>query len=121
MNTEEDFGFQREQGPEILQDLDIIHSNLSGYHRVLIVEGPASRDIQDPFHVAKHIVSNLKTNASHRDITKPIIIVTQGDPHAEKEISAITKHVADKLKVKRCLICIEDRTDSNHAKGADPA
>lgn len=121
MNAEKNFCFQREQGPEILQDLDIIHTNLSGCHRVLIVEGPASRDIQDPFHVAKHIVSNLKTHASHRDITKPIIIVTQGDHHAEKEISAITKHVADKLKVKRCLVCRGDHNDSNHTNGADPA
>lgn len=115
---EKNFGFQQEQGPEILQDLDTIHSTLSGYHPVLI-EGPASRDIRDPFHVAKRIVSNLKIYASHRDITKPIIIVTRGDSHAEKGISAITRLVAEELKVKRLLVCIDDHIDSNHAKGAD--
>jgi len=115
----ENFRSQQEhQGPRILQDSDTIHSTLSAYHPVLI-EGPASKDTRDPIAVAKRIVSNLKTHVSHRDITKPIIIVTQGDPHAETGISAITRHVADELKVKRCLVCIDDHIDSNHAQGAD--
>jgi len=48
-------------------------------------------------------------------MTKPVIVVTQGDPLAERGISAITRNVASRLGVKRCLVYCNPK----HALDAD--
>ncbi len=52
-------------------------------------------------------------------MTKPIILMSQGDPLKERGISAITRNVAEGLGVKRCLICLDDDINPNHTLRAD--
>ncbi|KAL9186370.1 hypothetical protein ACHAXT_005608 [Thalassiosira profunda] len=69
--------------------------------------------------VASQIVANLRTHWEERNVTKPPILITQGDPLTEKGISAITRIVAEELGVKRCLICLDADIDPEHAQLAD--
>ena len=102
---------------QLLTNLLSIQSTLSPFHPLLI-EGPSS-DTRDPSHVASKIVSNLRSHWKQRNITKPILLITQGDPLTEKGISAITRKVADELGVKRCLVCLDESIDKEHAVLAD--
>ena len=52
-------------------------------------------------------------------MTKPVILITQGDPLTERGISAITRHVADGLKTKRVLVCLDEDIDPEHSILAD--
>ena len=101
----------------ILRSTLAIQSALSPYHPLLI-EGH-SRDTRDPSLVANQIVANLRRSWRDRNITKPPILITQGDPLTEKGISAITRIVASELGVKRCLVCLDDYIDPEHAQLAD--
>lgn len=101
----------------ILRNLFTIRSTLSQYHPLLI-EGH-TKDSRDPSQVASRIVSSLQSHFDERNITKPIILISQGDPLTEKGISAITRHVAETLNIKRCLICLDQDIDENHMKLAD--
>ena len=101
----------------ILRSLLSIQSTLSPYHPLLI-EGH-TRDARDPSMVATQIVTNLRRSWGERNITKPPILITQGDPLTERGISAITRLVAQELGVKRCLICLDENIDAEHAKLAD--
>mmetsp|Transcript_27771 Transcript_27771/g.50144 ORF Transcript_27771/g.50144 Transcript_27771/m.50144 type:complete len:208 (+) Transcript_27771:25-648(+) len=78
-----------------------------------------SRDTRDPAIVATQIVSNLRQSWTERNVTKPPILITQGDPLTERGISAITRLVASELGVKRCLICLDDDIDAEHSRLAD--
>lgn len=101
----------------ILRSVLSIQSTLSPYHPLLI-EGH-TRDTRDPALVANQIVKNLRQSWSERNITKPPILISQGDPLTEKGISAITRIVASELGVKRCLICLDEDIDPQHSILAD--
>lgn len=101
----------------LLTNLLSIQSTLSPFHPLLI-EGP-SKDNRDPSHVASQIVSDLRSHWKRRNVTKPILLITQGDPLTERGISAITRLVADELNVKRCLVCLDEHIDSQHSVLAD--
>jgi hypothetical protein len=101
----------------LLTNILSIQSTLSPFHPLLI-EGPSS-DTRDPSIVASQIVSNLRSHWKERNISKPILLITQGDPLTETGISAITRKVADELGVKRCLVCIDEDIDAEHAVLAD--
>eukprot|EP00970_Alexandrium_tamarense_P006210 scaffold1052_cov198-Alexandrium_tamarense.AAC.28 len=100
-----------------LQSIVSIQSTLSSFHPLLI-EGH-SRDSRDPSIVADRIIFNLKRSWNERNVTKPVILITQGDPLTERGISAITRNVADGLKIKRCLICLDEDIDQEHSILAD--
>lgn len=101
----------------LLTNLLSIQSTLSSFHPLLI-EGP-SKDTRDPSHVASQITSNIRYRWKQRNITKPILLITQGDPLTESGISAITRLVAGELKVKRCLVCLDEEIDPEHSILAD--
>ncbi|KAL7477807.1 hypothetical protein ACHAW6_003598 [Cyclotella cf. meneghiniana] len=101
----------------ILTNTHSIQSTLSPFHPLLI-EGP-STDTRDPSQVAANIVSNLRRHWKERGITKPILLITQGDPLAETGISAISRRVAEELGLKRCLVCLDAEIDSQHSVLAD--
>ena len=114
-----------------------IQTALSPFHPVL-VEGH-SRDVRDPRTVANRIVSNLRRHWGERSrrrddcdegdgegdvgnvpvAIKPPLLVIQGDPLAERGISAITRIVADELGIARCLVCLDERIDPDHSALAD--
>ena len=101
----------------LLTNLLSIQSTLAPFHPLLI-EGPSSDD-RDPSHVASKIVTNLRSHWKQRNVSKPILLITQGDPLTERGISAITRRVADELGVKRCLVCLDEHIDPEHTKLAD--
>lgn len=103
--------------PKVLKDVMMLRSTLQQYHP-LIIEGH-TRDARDASVVAKHIVGNLRRQWERRNVTKPVVLVTQGDPITERGISAVTRHVADELGVKRCLVCLDDHIDPEHSADAD--
>ena len=105
------------QPVKILQSVLSIQTTLSKYHPLLI-EGH-SIDTRDPSTVANQITKNLRRSWKERNVTKPIILITQGDPLTEKGISAITRCVANNLGIKRCLVCLDEHIDPEHAILAD--
>lgn len=102
---------------KILRSVLSVQSTLSSFHPLLI-EGHTS-DTRDPSIVANQITNNLKRSWNERNITKPIILITQGDPLTEKGISAITRYVASNLGIKRCLVCLDEHIDPQHTILAD--
>lgn len=79
-------------------------------------------DPRDPDRVAKHIHEQLLHHwelLKEDSSTKPKIIITQGDPLAERGISAITRRVADLLGVPRCLIVLDEEIADYHSPNAD--
>ena len=101
----------------VLRSVLSIQSTLSPYHPLLI-EGHTS-DARDPADVASNIVANVRRSWRERNVTKPPILVTQGDPPAERGISAISRIVGRELGVKRCLVCVDEDVDPEHARLAD--
>ena len=92
---------------------------LSAYHPIFI-EGPG-RDKRDAYHVANMLYERL---SAHLALTansarhEPIIII-QGDPYRDTGISAITRSVASRMGIGRCLICLDENIDAQHAMDAD--
>jgi len=105
------------QPVQLLRSVISIQTTLSKYHPLLI-EGHSS-DTRDPSTVAKQITINLERSWKERNVSKPIILITQGDPLTERGISAITRCVANNLGIKRCLVCLDGHIDPEHAILAD--
>ena len=125
--------------------VDSSNATLSSYHPVFI-EGPASRndDRDSPHVVAKHVVANLrrhwnnntkddddrvveltvgeirtKDDINSKNPIRPLLLIIQDDPYTPHGISAITRIVAQTLQIERCLVCLDENIDSNHALLAD--
>ena len=88
-------------------------------HHPLIVEGMGGYDSREPRTVASAITAQLKRRWSVEPPTKPILLVTQGDPHEEKGIAAITRLIADELSVARGLIFLDPAIADYHLPNAD--
>ena len=91
---------------------------LGGYHP-LIIEGMGGYDPRDPEPIAARIVSQLRARWQVQSPTKPIILVTQGDPIEERGISAITRYVADELDVPRAMAFLDPAIADYHKPNAD--
>jgi hypothetical protein len=105
--------------PKILKDLMILRATLQQYHP-LVIEGSGHRfDTRCASTVANRIVNSLQLRWEEQNMTKPIIIMSQGDPLQKSGISAITSNVAKELGVKRCLVCFDDHIDPQHSVDAD--
>ncbi len=104
-------------GPKILRDLMMLRGALQHYHP-LVIEGH-TKDTRDASTVANRIVHNLQERWEIQNMTKPIILISQGDPLKERGISAITRNVAEGLGIKRCLVCLDTDIDPNHTVKAD--
>ena len=91
---------------------------LQGYHP-LVIEGMGGYDPRKPGPVASLIVTQLQERWLVNPPSKPILLITQGDPHEERGISAVTRLVADGLKVFRALIFLDPNIADHHAPNAD--
>ncbi len=93
---------------------------LQDYHPILI-EGPGLSDKRDAKVVAQIVLYNIKRHFQKkpRSNEKPLLLITQGDPIAQNGISAISRIVANDLKVHRCLIYLDEKIDPDHYKNAD--
>jgi hypothetical protein len=92
--------------------------SLAHYHP-LIIEGMGGYDPRDPEPVAKQITSQLRARWQAQPPTKPIILVTQGDPIEERGISAITRGVAAALNLPRAMVFLDPAIADYHKPNAD--
>jgi hypothetical protein len=92
--------------------------SLAHYHP-LIIEGMGGYDPRDPEPVAQQIASRLRARWQAQPPSKPIILVTQGDPIEKCGISAITRHVADELSVPRAMVFLDPAIADYHKPNAD--
>ena len=91
---------------------------LAQYHP-LIIEGMGGYDPREPAPVAMQIVSQLHDRWRERPLTKPVILVTQGDPLEARGISAITRHVTDELDIPRAMAFLDPHIADYHKPNAD--
>lgn len=91
---------------------------LRHYHP-LVIEGMGGYDPRDPGVVAPLIVAQLQNHWRRQKPSKPVLLMTQGDPYEARGISAITRLVADALCVSRGLIFLDPDIAAYHAPNAD--
>ena len=91
---------------------------LAQYHP-LIIEGMGGYDPREPAPVAMQIVSQLHDRWRERPLTKPVILVTQGDPLEARGISAITRHVTNELDIPRAMAFLDPDIADYHKPNAD--
>ena len=93
-------------------------NELSHYHP-LIVEGMGAYDQRDPLCVAQQVCRQLTRHWARQPPTKPLILLTQGDPLSDKGISAITPLVAEHFEIPRGLIYLDEDIADYHWRDAD--
>ena len=76
-------------------------------------------DLRDPEPVALQIASQLRARWQALPPTKPVILVTQGDPIEERGISAITRGVAAALNLPRAMVFLDPAIADYHKPNAD--
>ena len=91
---------------------------LAQYHP-LIIEGMGGYDPRDPEPIARQITFQLRERWQAQPPTKPVMLLTQGDPIEERGISAITRHVADELSVPRAMVFLDPDIADYHKPNAD--
>ena len=92
--------------------------SLAQYHP-LIIEGMGGYDLRDPEPIALQMASQLRARWQADPPTKPVILVTQGDPIEERGISAITRYVADELGIPRAMAFLDPAIADYHKPNAD--
>ena len=91
---------------------------LAQYHP-LIIEGMGGYDPRDPEPIALQMASQLRARWQADPPTKPVILVTQGDPIEARGISAITRGVAAALQLPRAMIFLDPAIADYHKPNAD--
>ena len=91
---------------------------LAQYHP-LIIEGMGGYDPRDPEPIARQITFQLSERWQAQPPTKPVMLLTQGDPIEERGISAITRHLADELGVPRAMVFLDPDIADYHKPNAD--
>ena len=92
--------------------------SLAHYHP-LIIEGMGGYDPRDPEPIALQMASQLRARWQADPPTKPVILVTQGDPIEAYGISAITRGVAAALQIPRAMIFLDPAIADYHKPNAD--
>ena len=92
--------------------------SLAQYHP-LIIEGMGGYDPRDPGPIALQLSSQLRARWQANPPTKPVILVTQGDPIEERGISAITRIVANELGIPRAMAFLDPAIADYHKPNAD--
>ena len=92
--------------------------SLAHYHP-LIIEGMGGYDPRDPEPIALQMASQLRARWQALPPTKPVILVTQGDPIEERGISAITRGVAAALNLPRAMVFLDPAIADYHKPNAD--
>ena len=93
-------------------------AELAHYHPLLI-EGMGGYDPRDPVPIATAIAEQLRARWSVDPPTKPVLLITQGDPIEARGISAITRLVADELELSRALFFLDVDIADYHRPNAD--
>ena len=88
-------------------------------HHPLIIEGMGGYDPRDPEPIALEMASQLRARWQADPPTKPVILVTQGDPIEERGISAITRGVAAALELPRAMVFLDPAIADYHKPNAD--
>jgi hypothetical protein len=88
-------------------------------HHPLIIEGMGGYDPRDPEPIALQMASQLRARWQADPPTKPVILVTQGDPIEERGISAITRGVAAALELPRAMVFLDPAIADYHKPNAD--
>ena len=91
---------------------------LAQYHP-LIIEGMGGYDPRDPEPIARQITFQLRERWQAQPPTKPVMLLTQGDPIEERGIPAITRHLADELGVPRAMVFLDPDIADYHKPNAD--
>jgi hypothetical protein len=91
---------------------------LQSYHP-LVIEGMGGYDPRKPAPVASLILTQLQERWLVDPPSKPILLITQGDPHEERGISAVTRLVADGLGIFRAMTFLDTNIADYHAPNAD--
>ena len=91
---------------------------LAGYHP-LIIEGMGGYDPRDPEPIARQIAYQLRERWQVELPTKPVMLLTQGDPIEERGISAITRGVAAALELPRAMVFLDPDIADYHKPNAD--
>ena len=92
--------------------------SLAQYHP-LIIEGMGGYDPRDPEPIALQMASQLRARWQADPPTKPLILVTQGDPIEARGISAITRGVAAALELPRAMVFLDPAIADYHKPNAD--
>ena len=88
------------------------------YHP-LFVEGMGGYDTRDPEQVADFIAASVSAHWKQYPLSKPPLLIIQGDPLEPKGISAITRLVANILQLQRGLIVLDEDLANYHSPNAD--
>ncbi|MGB0623323.1 MAG: shikimate kinase [Luminiphilus sp.] len=91
---------------------------LAQYHP-LIIEGMGGYDPRDPEPIARQITFQLRERWQAQPPTKPVMLLTQGDPIEERGISAITRSVAAALQLPRAMVFLDPAIADYHKPNVD--
>jgi hypothetical protein len=91
---------------------------LTDYHPV-VIEGMGGYDPRDPAPVAMQVAERLAQHWARKPPSKPLLILTQGDPLDANGISAITPRVAQRLGIPRAMIYLDEHIADYHWPNAD--
>jgi hypothetical protein len=91
---------------------------LQQYHP-LFIEGMGAYDTRDPQGVAQALVAAVRAHWQLKPPSKPVLVITQGDPPAPQGISAITRVIGDALDLSRGLCLLDPSIADYHARSAD--
>jgi hypothetical protein len=107
---------QQNPVPVTLSDTERLKSTLAQYHP-LLVEGLGNSDDRDVAPIANRLIQNLQKQFKEQNITKPILLISQGDPinSKNKGVASITRQVTSQLGIQKGLVCLDER----HARNAD--
>ena len=92
--------------------------SLAQYHP-LIIEGMGGYDPRDPEPIARQITSQLRERWQAQPPSKPVMLLTQGDPIEAHGISAITRSVAEALDLTRAMAFLDPYIADYHKPNAD--
>ena len=92
--------------------------SLAQYHP-LIIEGMGGYDPRDPEPIARQITSQLRERWQAQPPSKPVMLLTQGDPIEAHGISAITRSVAEALDLPRAMAFLDPDIADYHKPNAD--
>jgi len=91
---------------------------LTDYHPV-VIEGMGGYDPRDPAPVAIQVAERLAQHWARKPTSKPLLILTQGDPLDANGISAITPRVAQHLGIPRAMVYLDECIADYHWPNAD--
>lgn len=76
-------------------------------------------DPREPGPVAVRMIEQLHRHWQIYRPSKPLLLVTQGDPDAPRGISAITRRISEGLNIRRAMVFLEPDIAAYHLPNAD--